>query len=409
MTQLKRQIIAVIAAGSATLNLVGPAFAAELTITGNGSSSDNTISVEKSNDTTVVQSNTAVVNNTVSSNATTGGNRANDNTNGDVMIRTGNATTATTIENNLNSNVAQVDCCEESDLDVLISGNGSHSDNEVEVGGGRHHSSDETQIFQNNAAAVTNSVNTDAKTGGNDAKRNTGGDVTVRTGDATATVEVSTTANANVAQVGGGNGESGEVSARIVGNGSYSDNDIDLEFDRDTTIVQDNLATVLNGVYANAKTGYNDANDNTGGEVVILTGDADAEVVIDNLVNFNSADIDCGCLFDLDAKISENGYNTDNKIKADFDGDREVYQGGEEGNGNVALLTNGVEADAKTGVNESDYNTGESGDDPFIWTGDAWSSTEVANAGNVNVYGGMADWEWPDFEWDFNFAHMFAH
>jgi hypothetical protein len=411
MTQLKRQIIAVLAAGSTALSALAPmATAAELTITGNGSSSDNDIKIEQSKDTTVVQSNTAVVTNSVSSSAKTGGNRANDNTGGDVMIKTGDASTETTISNELNTNVAHVDCCEEGDLDVLISGNGSYSENEVEVGDGGHHrrSGDEIQIFQDNVAVVTNAVDTDAKTGGNDAKRNTGGDVTVRTGDASATVDVSTTANANVATVGGEGDENGEVSARIVGNGSNSDNDIDLEFDRDITIVQDNLAEVLKAVYADANTGWNDANYNTGGEVVILTGDADAEVVIDNLVNFNSADIDCGCLLDLEAKIAENGYDSENEIEAKFDGDQEVFQGGEEGDGNVALLTNAADADAKTGKNEADYNTGEAGDDPFIWTGDAWSGTEVWNTGNVNVYGGHT-WDWPEFEWDWSFAHMFAH
>jgi hypothetical protein len=406
MTQVKRQIIAVLAAGSTALSAFAPvAFATELAITGNGSSSNNNIKIEQSRDTTVVQSNTAVVTNSVSSSATTGGNRANDNTGGDVMIKTGDASTRTTISNELNTNMAHVDCCQEGDLHVRISGNGSYSDNKVNIGHGSRR--DDIQIFQNNAAVVTNAVDTDAKTGGNDAKRNTGGDVTVRTGDASAIVNVSTTANANVATVGARGDESGRVSARIVGNGSKSDNVINLRFDRDMTIVQDNLADVLNAVYADAQTGSNKANDNTGGEVLILTGDAMAKVDIDNLVNFNSADIDCGCLIDLEAKISENGYGSDNEIKARFDGDRNVFQGGSKGNGNVALLTNAVEADAKTGKNDAHYNTGEAGDDPFIWTGDAWSYTQVSNEGNVNVFGGHA-WNWPEFEWSFNFAHMFA-
>jgi hypothetical protein len=396
MTNFKRQILSVITSGALVLVNGSSVFAATtLEISGNGSSSDNEVKVETQSSTAVVQSNNAVVTNNVSSSASTGGNEANHNTGGDVFVQTGSATTNTAVTNLLNANVANVDCCEENDVEVTISGNGYRSDNEVEIESGRH---DATEIFQDNKAVVLNKVEGGASTGGNDAKFNTGGDTVISTGGAASDVEVKTVANANWAVVGGGE-ETGELSAWISGNGTYSDNEIELELDRDTAIVQDNLAIVTNFVDAYAKTGYNDANYGTGGEVAILTGPAHATVDVDNMVNFNAADIDCGCLLDVTAKISGNGSDSDNEIKAELGGDREVFQGGKEGNGNTALLTNWADAAAKTGWNESEFNTGDPGSDPLIWTGAAHSATEVSNTGNVNVFGG-------DLEIVWDFAHI---
>ena len=319
------------------------------------------------------------------------------------MIRTGNATSETTVENTLNSNSATVDCCDQGDVTVDISGNGTRSDNEVELESGDRRSEDKTEIFQNNKADVKNNVDTNSTTGGNDTNRNTGGDVTIRTGDAMATNDVSTTANVNQARIGGGNGEAGELSVRIVNNGSYSENEAELDLSRETTIVQDNDAKVRNHVDATAKTGWNDANDNTSGEVLILTGDAEATAVVDNMVNFNAADVDCGCLLDVEAKIAGNGTDSENEIEAELGDEVEVFQGGKEGNGNNAYLHNDVDADAKTGANDSTANTGsEEGSDPFIWTGDAESTTEVSNVGNSNVYGGDWEMEFPEVDFNFN-------
>ncbi len=407
MTQFKRQIVASVVAGLLTLTSGPSVFAATtLEISGNGSSSDNDVKVARSSETTVVQSNSANVTNNVSSNSSTGGNKANYNTNGDVMIRTGDASSDVTVKNTLNSNTAKVDCCDQGDITAKISGNGSDSDNNIDLGSGRYHAGDKTeiQVFQDNNANVNNYVDSHAKTGDNDANRNTNGDVTVRTGDATATADVSTTANANVAQIGGHGSEGNTVSALITGNGSKSDNSVDLDLDHATSIVQDNLAHVKNNVDAKAKTGYNDANDNTSGEVAILTGDAEAGATVDNMVNFNAADIDCGCLLDATAKVSGNGYDSENTIKAKLGEDRSVFQGGKEGDGNKAYLDNGVDTEAQTGKNDAKFSTGDT-EDPFIWTGDASSWNQVENTGNSNVYGDMPAW-WPDVQWDFSFSHF---
>lgn len=408
MTQFKRQLIAVLTAGSTALSMLAvPAFAAtttSLNITGNGANTDNTIRMETSKDTTVVQSNNAVVTNNVTSNSSTGGNSANDNTTGDVTILTGKATSTTNVQNTLNTNVAKVDCCNTGSTTVTIDKNAAYSDNEVKLEEGRH--GDSTEVFQDNKALVTNNVDSHSYTGSNDANRNTGGDVTIGTGDATATSTVKTTANVNVATIGGGT-QTGGLSVKVLENGANSDNTVRLELSHDSTIVQDNFASVLNMVDSTAKTGLNDAKDNAGGDVLIVTGKATAASAVDNMVNFNAADIDCGCLLNTEAKIAGNATDSDNTISAELGNDREVFQGGREGDGNFALLYNDATAYAKTGMNDAKYNVGGvQGGDPAIVTGAASSTTTASNTGNVNVYGGNWVKNLPSVSFNFNLSQI---
>ena len=399
MTNFKKKLITGIATGAILLNAFTPlAFASTtIEISGNGSSSDNTANVTTSTTTTVVQRNDANVSNNVDSNATTGGNDANDNTGGDVTIKTGNAKANVDVSTEVNANKADVNGCNcDNDANVLISGNGSNSDNDANL-----KTSNNVEVFQTNDAYVRNNVDTDAKTGGNDANRNTGGDVTIMTGNASTDVDVKTQANANIASVGGSNGGSSDISLKILGNGSKSDsdNDINLTSNQSVVLVQDNSAYVYNNVDADAKTGYNDANDNTGGDVTIDTGDANVNVDVDNMVNFNAADVDCGCLTDVLAKISGNGTNSDNDIKAKIEKKLSEFQD------NASDLYNYVDGDAKTGGNDAKRNTGPVAHDPTeIMTGDAKSDTSVKNSGNVNVSGPSVDWHFPEgFDLDFHF------
>src|SRR3989344_2301053 len=95
-----------------------------------------------------------------------------------------------------------------------ISGNGSGSDNDIKL------DVDQTTVVeQNNYADVYNKIEAESETGDNDAEDNTGGDVSIKTGSADTSVTLSTTANANWAQVGGGDQPGGSVSLRILGNG----------------------------------------------------------------------------------------------------------------------------------------------------------------------------------------------
>ena len=404
MTNIRRRVVSAAAAGAMLLSTAGPAFAAATTIeiSGNGAFTDNYATVEQENETKVVQDNDANVVNKVNSSADTGNNDAKFNTGGDVTVKTGAAETKTDISNVLNTNSAEVDCCDQGDTNVKIQDNGAFSDNIVAL-----EKKTETKVYQDNYANVYNDVDANANTGGNDANLNTGGDVTIMTGKAKTDTSISTLANVNSAVVSSGPGSSNPSASFVIsGNGAFSDNFIAAELEKETKISQDNSAHISNKVDANANSGYNDADFNTGGDVVIDTGAATVLATVDNAVNFNHADVDCGCVWDVLAKIADNGAKSDSTIAAALESEQEFYQD------NYSRLYNDVEGDAKTGKNDANLNTGESDGDPSITTGAALSDTIIENSGNVNSVGSALPYEWPEHtsnvEFSFNFAALMA-
>lgn len=372
--------------------LVPSAFASTtLEISGNGSSSDNSATVTQTNTNTVTQSNTANISNHVDSHSDTGGNSANDNTGGNTRIDTGNSSSSVDLRTKANVNVANTPNCNcNGDTSVLISGNGSRSENEANVT-----NSNSNEVFQTNDARINNHVDVNGNTGDNDANRNTGGDVTVITGHASSDVMVSNQANANIARSTSGVGSgTGTLSARILGNGSNSDNDVTLDHSNSNTLVQDNSANIYNDVNNRLTTGRNDANDNTGGDSLIDTGNALSSTDVRNSANFNWAELDCGCLLDATAKVSGNGSDSENELLADLSNDSTIFQ-----NGNDANFRNDVDGNAKTGDNDTNRGTGSvnRSNDPTIITGHSMSDVSVSNASNANVVGsgpGLA------FTWD---------
>lgn len=403
MTNFKKQVFSVVTAGVMVANIATPALAeTTIQITGNGADSSNWSTVAQTNTTTVSQNNSANVTNNVNADAKTGGNDANFNTGGDVQVNTGNATTDVDVTNALNSNSANVDCCGNGNTEVEISGNGAKSENGVALV-----NTNATTVAQNNDANVRNNIDTNAKTGGNEAGSNTGGDVTIKTGNAKAGATVVTTANSNSAHVGGGHGLTNPSAKFVIsGNGAESKNSIVAGLTNATTVAQNNDAHINNDVDADAKTGDNDANFNTGGDVTIDTGDATTDVNVANAVNFNHADVDCGCLLDLTAKVAGNGANSDNIIELGLANFQVV------GQDNEACLFNEVDGDAKTGYNDANSNTGEvdHASDPAVVTGNATSNTDVENSGNVNTVGDF-DFdmpEMPNVEFSFSMAALWA-
>src|SRR3989344_808041 len=270
---------------------------------------------------------------------------------------------------------------------LIISGNGSSSDNTADV-----NLNSTTTVVQSNEADIDNDVHVYADTGDNSADDNTGGSVTLKTGDIDVkSIEITNALNSNSARVGGGGGGAGDLSAWIIGNGSNSDNDIDLDLDRSVTLVQSNEADVENKVKVYADTGDNSADDNTGGEIDVETGDIDVKVALDTWANFNWAEVDCPCLFDdILAKIAENGTDSDNDIKAELGSDLAVFQGncaednveagslgGKHRRRHDCGIENDVKIDGDTGDNDTDDNTGGlDGADPSLSTGDIDRSEE---------------------------------
>lgn len=403
----KRRILTAIATGAVLINALAPMAFADTTlgISGNGAYSDSQVKVDNQSSTNVVQNNNANVTNNVNTNLSTGGNKANYNTGGDVLINTGDASSKVDISTIVNKNVANVQNMNNNNTSVDVSGNGYASTNSAKVD-----NSSSTNLSQDNYARINNNVNTAENTGYNDAKGNTGGNTTVVTGNARSDVAISNAANSNSAYVGGGNGSGGMADVKISGNGAYSDNSVSLQNNPSIRVAQDNYADIKNKVNSDLTTGFNDANYNTGGNVILATGDAKSGVGIDNLANFNEADLGGnGYLFDVNAKVAGNGYDSLNKLNADFGAKTKALQ-----NSN-AYLDNYVDPLMQTGYNDANKNTGPVYGDPIdVFTGNAYSDSYLNNASNENVYSQGGGYKLPDgsslsFNFDLGGLMQFMH
>jgi len=220
------------------------------------------------------------------------------------------------------------------DTDLRIVGNGSHSDNSIRV-----NKEENLTVRQSNDTNITNNVSVDNNTGRNSASGNTGGDVRIRTGDATADVNITNKAGMNVANIGSG-GEGEDTKIKIEGNGSWSDNSVRVSSESNLTVRQDNDTNIDNDVDIRNNTGHNRANGNTWGDVTIQTGNAEADVNISNEAAKNVLNVD-GCCGgqDLSISIQGNGSGSDNSVSynadkniwvdqdnnTDFDNDVDVY------------------------------------------------------------------------------------
>ncbi|MCL5438800.1 MAG: hypothetical protein M1268_02325 [Patescibacteria group bacterium] len=399
MTKFTKKLVTGIATGALLLNGFMPLAFADTTIkiSGNGSDTNNTANVTMNQTRVVVQNNTANITNNVNVDAKTGNNTADDNTGGNVTIKSGNSNVTANVTNEVNSNQASIDCCASGNTTVEIKKNGTESDNTVNLD-----KNNVTTVFQTNNADVNNDVNVDAKTGNNSAEDNTGGDVKITSGNAKVNTSLSTMANANFAKVGNGLGKGGDLSLGIISNGEESDNTIDLTHSSAVVVSQDNSAYVDNNVNVDAKTGNNEADDNTGGAVEIKSGNADVTAKVDNKVNFNAADIDCGgCLLGkVNATIEGNGTDSDNTIDATLSSDGKIGDLQDDGvfQANGAYLNNNLyDLDAKTGNNEADDNTGNPKGDPKVESGNADVKTDIQNSVNVNQVGDEITW--PELNW----------
>jgi hypothetical protein len=228
-------VSATLLVGSVAPSLVFAEGSTTLEITGNGADSDNHMYVTQSQNTVVSQKNDASISNTINASSNSGGNTASRNTGGDSTIDTGNTKTEVRVENSANSNVANVDNCNcDTDALVKISDNGADSENKAKL-----NLDSKTTVAQNNNADITNKINADSTSGDNNADRNTGGVTSISTGNAWTGVAVKNEANSNWANVGG-DGDGSSVAVLINGNGTKSDNNVDLYLDRDMTLQQYN-------------------------------------------------------------------------------------------------------------------------------------------------------------------------
>ncbi len=165
-------------------------------------------------------------------------------------------------------------------MSIEVSGNGADSSTTTNVS-----VSQTVNILQSNNADIDNNVSAEANSGGNSANDNTGGAVSIETGDATTKVSASSKANSNSQQLGCCNDLSAAV--KVSGNGADSRNEVSLSLLNEFSVQESNNLDIDNDIFVFANTGDNEANGNTGGDARIKTGDANALVVIDNEGNEN--------------------------------------------------------------------------------------------------------------------------
>ncbi|MEX1997412.1 MAG: hypothetical protein WEA04_01915 [Candidatus Andersenbacteria bacterium] len=384
--------------------------------------------------------------------AITGQNVANKNT-GDAVITTGDANVAATLVNLLNTTVINGDLwITVADIFGNLEGNinlpdfsswvaahllgievanentGTNSTNAIAVD-----VSDRATTTIDNDADITTTVNAEAVTGQNETMANTGG-AEVTTGDAQVSAGAISIANTTVE---GGNwglvivnalnrwlgflvGDSGEVralsqdetlheiAARNTNTGADSDNTIGVEVERERTTTVANDAVINNEINAQAITGQNEANKNTGG-AQIATGDANVQATTVNIANTTVKD---GSLFiavvnifgdwlgDLfyggsalgttatgpasvvvaEARSSETGADSANTIDINYDRHQETTID------NEADLATTLNATIDTGSNRASRNTGGA----LIDTGDGALALHARSAANLTGIAGAA-------------------
>lgn len=250
--------------------------------------------------------------------------------------------------------------------EIVISGNGSDSSNQVQV-----QSSNTTSITQNNTANVDNNVNSTANSGNNSASSNNG-DSTVKTGDTSSTTTVNNqNINTNSSDVSCGC--QADSSITISGNGAGSINNVFVTNSTSTLISQNNTAIISNNINANANTGNNNASYNNGSSS-ILTGSIYASTDVNNKNINNSQYAGTGAVSgNTSIDISGNGANSFNNAVL-IENTSAVIT-----NTNIATITNNVEHNLNTGGNTTMGNVG----DAVIITGGIVSNVKVNNE-NIN-------------------------
>ncbi len=262
--------------------------------------------------------------------------------------------------------------------EVTVSGNGAFSDSAVNVS-----NNSSTSVNQTNNANVVNKVSSNANSGGNSSKFNTGGSTNITTGKAVTDTTVSNSLNLNSASVANCGTCTGGADVTVQGNGAYSDNGVSLNNNKSVSLNQNNNANVKNFIETNANSGKNDSKFNTGGNNSINTGLAGSVVNVTTNANANVATIGGGngslggssVVIGGPSATDGNGAFSDNGVA--LNGNSAVVLSQD----NSAYIKNIVDANSNSGKNDSKFNTAG---DNSITAGQAITEVSVDNAANFN-------------------------
>jgi hypothetical protein len=397
-------------ANTNTTNTAGTPADASTTQSSDASSTPAVSTSTLPTDTTVSNTNDASTSNAVDSGAITGGN-ASSNNGGGGSVATGAAVAAANILNVVNVNIfnsngflmmlnnlfGNLGTIDLRDLASALSGG-------VLDGNTCNCAPLSTTVNNTNVASISNSVVVRADTGGNSASGN-GGDGTVTTGNAVAAANVVNIANTNITDsnymmmvvnnVGNWNGNF------ILPNANFFSNFL-KGTSGNTTVTNNNDATVTNNIGVTANTGGNTATGNDGNSV-IQTGNAAAGANVVNEVNQNLfGGSSLILLFRVFGNWSGHVFNTPPGISwQQTPSGVMLYQdpsytgsGTTSGcncasgtttvtNNNSATVNNDVQVFALTGDNEVKGNGGSG----TVKTGNAAAGANVVNLVNNNIYG----------------------
>ncbi len=219
------------------------------------------------------------------------------------------------------------------------------------------------------------------------------GDGDIDTGDVLAEVLGGNIDNRNNLEVSDLGGSDFDVLAVNDTTGALSDNDSEVDIDKDVDLDNSNDTDLENDLSLCANTGFNEADGAWGSEVD--TGDAEADINVENSVNRNFVDLETG-LSDVSAEVGNEltGFDSENNAELSIDDSTDVD------NHNDADINNDVDVALNTGNNESESAWGGCGDcgsdlfddcgdcdvngDSGISTGDAVADIKVENTANVN-------------------------
>lgn len=356
------------------------------------------------------------------SNLESTGGEENDGGVGDLSIDTGNATTSGGITTSANSNLlANGGGSGDGSASIINSGNGSDSTNTGSAVITNNNSTDQV-----NSAQVVNNLNQSAVTGDNSGSKNTGGDVSIKTGDANVSGTIINAVNTNVAGISVAEfnvieDHTGDIildfsdvcpTIGCVGGSSYlsntnngenSSNATNLELNNNNTTNQENSAVIENNMNLIADSGSNNANKNTGGNSSIATGDAN---VAANLLTFANNNIAGGVVYGVvnifgnlvgDILFPEEAYtvccrtmdttlaNTDNGSNSTNSTTYTNNTVDTINQFNVANIDNNLYIDANTGENDASKNTNGNSS---VTTGDSNVTASILNIANNNIVGG---------------------
>ncbi len=395
--------------------------------TGNGSDSDNDSSSDTNNSTETNQDNSATIDNYLSGSSISGSNSGSENV-GNTTVQTGDASLLATISIGANQNSISPSSTSGSTSPISISNdsNGTGSNNDAS-----HSSTNTDTSNQTNTGVVVNNAYLESVSGENSASKNVG-DTAIISGDSNLGATVITGINTNldgvaIAQFDVNDNHTGDIilafptasactatvcgvpvgSVSNTGNGSDSENDASLDSTNTSTTNQINSADLTNNLVFEANSGDNTAEDNTGGDSTITSGDANVSANVVSFLNNNIVGNGTPVLVgvvnifgeligdiimpDLDAAFADssqtnvsnigNGSGSDNTASLDSTNTSTTNQS------NVANINNNIGIDATTGQNVTDDNTYAFGEGGDVETGDVSVDANVINIANNNVAG----------------------